>query len=153
MPPVDVIEHALNWTEPVTPVLAGMLSIVTEITVLFVKLSGVVTVNVPAPVVTTHCSSAVAVAPDTPVTCAAAVEVPAPEAIENVPPDCEITDQAHADATAPEVVAVQLANVPLVPATVRAATALRLTIAPPPPTAPTALVAKSAWILTIHRSQ
>ena len=77
--------------------------------------------------------------------------VPAPDAIENVPPTCEITDQTHADATPPVVVAVQLANVPLDPATVRAATALRLTIAPPPPTAPTALVAKSAWILTIHR--
>ena len=101
-------------------------------------------VNVPAPVVTTHRISAVAGAPETPVTCAAAVAVPAPDAIENVPPDCEITDQAHADATAPVVVAVQLANVPLVPATVRAATVLRLTVAPPPPTAPTALVAKSA---------
>ena len=141
---MTVTIEALNEVEPVTPDSAVTADCDTETTVLFVNVSGVVTVNVPAPVVTTHCSSAVAVAPDTPVTCAAAVAVPAPDAIENVPPDCEITDQAHADATAPEVVAVQLANVPLVPATVRAATALRLTVAPPPPTGPTADVAKSA---------
>jgi hypothetical protein len=148
VPPTTSMTDALNVALPVTPDSAVTADCDTETTVLFVKLSAVVTVRGVPATTTTACKSAVAVAPVTPVTAAVAVAVPAPPLIEKVPPDWAITLHVHEDATPPTVVAVHDANVPELPATVSGATDDKDTVAPPPPTAPIADVANSACMVT-----